>query len=284
MEGTITSQPGPDAPAPDPLFQSALCGVDGTLRSYAAVEQAAALVGAGGRLTLLAVTATGSAGESRSAAISPKRAERVLAHARQLARHAGADVTTEIEPEGPAQRVILERAADHDLLALGAPWISWLGGLILEGVASAALGAVRTPVLAARAVPGGIERFAERILLASDASDESDELVEMAIAMALPRSGHVTLLHVAGVESRSRPHHIEAQGARLADALTGGSEVRVEVGDPDDEIVDVAGVGGNTLVVMGSRRASGVSALGSVSRKVLHNAHCSVLLVPPGDR
>jgi nucleotide-binding universal stress UspA family protein len=32
---------------------------------------------------------------------------------------------------------------------------------------------------------------------------------------------------------------------------------------------------------MGSRRLEGLRAMGSVSRRVVHQAHCSVLLVPP---
>ena len=34
-------------------------------------------------------------------------------------------------------------------------------------------------------------------------------------------------------------------------------------------------------MVMGSRRLGGLKAIGSVSRRVAHDAHCSVLLVPP---
>ena len=64
--------------APDGLFVDALCGVDGTRRSFAAVEQAADLAGPDGRLTLLAVTAVTGAGVNRRAAISPARAEQLL--------------------------------------------------------------------------------------------------------------------------------------------------------------------------------------------------------------
>jgi nucleotide-binding universal stress UspA family protein len=32
---------------------------------------------------------------------------------------------------------------------------------------------------------------------------------------------------------------------------------------------------------MGSRRLEGLKALGSVSRRVVHEAHCSVMLMPP---
>jgi nucleotide-binding universal stress UspA family protein len=34
-------------------------------------------------------------------------------------------------------------------------------------------------------------------------------------------------------------------------------------------------------VMMGSRRLGGLRAIGSVSRRVAHDAPCSVLLVPP---
>jgi nucleotide-binding universal stress UspA family protein len=36
-----------------------------------------------------------------------------------------------------------------------------------------------------------------------------------------------------------------------------------------------------SLIVIGTRRRAGLSALGSVSRRVIHKAPCSVLVVPP---
>jgi nucleotide-binding universal stress UspA family protein len=46
-------------------------------------------------------------------------------------------------------------------------------------------------------------------------------------------------------------------------------------------IVGVADSMGASLVVMGSRRLDGLRSMGSVSRRVVHEAPCSVLLVPP---
>ena len=59
---------------------------------------------------------------------------------------------------------------------------------------------------------------------------------------------------------------------------------RIDVGAPIDALVEGAAATDSSLIVMGSRRAKGLAAIGSVSRRVLHDAHCSVLLVPPaGD-
>ena len=190
-------------------------------QDFAAVEQAAVLAGAQGHLTLLAVTAEGGPGANRSAAISPQHAERLLERASRIAMNAGVPCETVIDPAGPAPAVVLERAGEHDLLALGAPWASWLGAILFDGVAEAALQSFSTPMLAARATAGGPQRFAQRILVASDGLDGSDELVELAARVAKARDGHVTLVHVAGVVAHARPHRIEAQGEKLRAALAG---------------------------------------------------------------
>ena len=55
---------------------------------------------------------------------------------------------------------------------------------------------------------------------------------------------------------------------------------RFEKGEPADKIVEVAERGGFDLIVMGSRGLGGrVSALGSVSSKVVDKSSCPVLIV-----
>ena len=46
-------------------------------------------------------------------------------------------------------------------------------------------------------------------------------------------------------------------------------------------IKSAAAKGEASLIVMGSRRLDGLRAMGSVSRRVVHQAKSSVLLVPP---
>lgn len=111
---------GPDAPSTG-VFTNILCAVDGTHTSTAAVRMAAGLAGTGGHLTLLAVTAVSGSGRYATAAISPSRVNSLLSHAQRIAEDAGVSSTTVVDPGGPPVEVILERASDHDLLAIGAP-------------------------------------------------------------------------------------------------------------------------------------------------------------------
>lgn len=269
------------AAAPEVVFADILCAVDGTRGSFAAVEQAAALAGTTGHLTLLAVTAVTGGGAFRHAAISDSRAELVLDRAADIAYNAGVATSKVVDPGEPAVDVILQRAGGHDLLAIGAPVTSWLGGMFVGKVASKALGGFTTPLLAARALPFA-HRFAERVIVASDGLDESDRVVDLAGRVARGCEAEVVLLHAIGVESNARPHRIEEQARRLQDALGRPIQTRIEAAEPRELILASAALNGaSSLVVMGSRRLEGLRALGSVSRRIVHEARCSVLLVPP---
>ncbi|MGD0452508.1 MAG: universal stress protein [Solirubrobacteraceae bacterium] len=281
MTETRTPQPkqDPAAEASDGLFADILCAVDGTRRSFAAVEQAAILAGPQGSLTLLAVTAVAGSGVNRHAAIGPQRAQRILERAEGIARAAGVPCSGVIEPEGPPSQLVLKRAAGHDLLALGAPASSWLGGRFIDGVADAALGSFTVPLLTAHAMPRGEHRFLEHVLVASDGLDGSDQMVELVARLAREHDSKVTLLHA--MKSKERPQSIQEQASRLLEEIDGACAVRVEVGGAAELIVAVAKQEGSSLVVMNSRRLGGWKAIGSVSRRVVHDAHCSVLLTQP---
>ncbi len=267
-------------PSPGPVFASILCAVNGARGSSAAVEQAAALAGADGHLTLLAVTAVRGSGVHETAAISPTRAKRLLEHAAEVAAKAGVPSTLVVDPASPPSQVILERAAQHDLLAMGAPAMSWLGGMLIGGVTVAALGSFATPLLTARSIPAG-QDFARSIVVASDGLDGSDHLVDIALRLAQAKGTHVTLVHAIEVGARAQSDRIDEQARRLELTFDGRSEIRVQLGSARRVIVEAAKSSKASLVVMGSRRLDGLRALGSVSRRVVHEAHCSVLLLPP---
>lgn len=264
-----------------PLFADVLCAVDGTRASLAAVSQAAQLGGPWTHLTLLAVTSTGSGAPFfRSAAISSLRVRRVIDRATRVAVDAGVDSTPEVDPGGPPSAVIVKRAEEHDLLAIGAPVRSALGGFG-GGVAAVTLRSFMTPLLLARPAPAG-EGTLDRVLIASDGSDSSDGLVRLAAKLLARRRSEAVLVHALGSESQSQRHRIAAQQELLAVACDGRVTAVTEPGDACEVLRNVARRERVTLAVLGSRRRSGVaSALGSVSRRAVHVLPCSALVIPP---
>jgi len=264
-----------------PLFADVLCGVDGTRASLAAVSQAAQIAGPETRLTLLAVTSTGSGAPFfRSAAISSLRVRRVMDRAARVAEDAGVAYSREIDPGGPPSAVIVQRGGSHDLLAIGAPARTPLGGFG-GGVATATLRSFTTPLLLARpATPGDIPL--DRVLVASDGSESSDGLVALVAKLLASRGGEAVLVHALGAESQSQPHRIAAQQHVLAEACEGRVRVVTEPGDACELLTAVAKRERSTLAVLGSRGHAGLgSMLGSVSRRAVHALPCSALVVPP---
>jgi len=121
------------------LFPRILCAVNGTRGSVEAVRQATALAGSDGHLTLLAVSAIVGSGRYRTAALSSSHAKRIVDRAEETASEAGVACSRMIDPAAPPSEVILSRAKGHDLLAIGAPVSSWLGGVLTGGVAYSVL-------------------------------------------------------------------------------------------------------------------------------------------------
>lgn len=273
------SQHHHEMPASQPVFADVLCAVDGTRGSLTAVRQAVALAGAQGCVTLLAVSAATGSGRYRGAAIDPARVDRVLEVAAQLAREAGVRCTRVSEARGAPSKMILQHAADHELLAMGAPTMSWLGGLFTGGVTESVLRSFTTPLLLARPAPSE-QPFGRRIVVASDASAGSDELVALGASIALQLGGGVMLVHAVGVESKARPHKIERQVHSLEAMVADAYEVHVEAGAAHSVIAAIAAHGQASLIVIGCRRLDGLRAVGNVGERVIHDGPCSVLVLP----
>ena len=261
------------------VFTDILCAVDGSPGGYAAVEQAAALTGPDGHMTLLAVTSFRSAGAARSPAIAPVRMKEILDRAVQITEDACVSTSVEVDPAAPPAEVILEWAAEHDLLAMGAPTTPWPAGLFGGGPTAAAVGSLVTPLLAARSFPSA-DASRGPILVASDGLEGSDQLVEFAARLARSRGASVQLVHAGGHRSRKRRDRIAEQTRALERAFGDSSNAMIESGSARTVIADTARALDAHLVVMSSRRLHGPIAIGSVSRHVVHKAGCSVLLVP----
>ena len=285
---TMQTQDRVAPPGAAPMFADLLCAIRGKEGGYAAVEQAAALAGAQGRLTLLAVTSYRSGGGHRAPAIGPARAAEILGRAEGIAREVGVPFTSEVDPGSPPSRVILDWSARYDLLALGAPASSWPATWLSVGVGNKAIEGFTTPLLVARPLAAE-RRFTDRMVVASDGLDASQAVVDLAARLAHANGSNVTLVHALGRESPLKRGHSRAQEGALEEQdetlkrtlASGTSEVLVEPGRAADVIKSAAASADASLVVMGSRRLDGLRAMGSVSRRVVHQARCSVLLFPP---
>ncbi len=144
-----------------------------------------------------------------------------------------------------------------------------------------------------------------KILLATDGSENSFKAVEKAIEIAKPLEADVTVLSVAqdvpvfkGQEGLSydqavalQKNMVEGLGKAAQEVLDNtkkvfadhGMEVRtmLKKGQPANAICDEATSGDYNMVILGSRGLGGLKEfiLGSVSNKVAHCAHTSVLIV-----
>src|SRR5262249_7816294 len=145
-----------------------------------------------------------------------------------------------------------------------------------------------TPLLVARPLAAD-RRVGDRIVVASDGLEASHAVVDLTARLAHASGSSVTLVHALGrdmplkrAHPRGQERAIKEQGESLERPLaTGTSEVLLEPGRAADVIKSAAATADASLVVMGSRRLDGLRAMGSVSRRVVHQARCSVLLFPP---
>ena len=227
------------------------------------------------------MTSARVAGDIRSPEIGPGEATRIVDRATELAEQAGVPVTIEVEPATPPARVVLEWAEDHDLLALGAPGGSWLGGLLIHGVGDAAVRSFNTPILAARANHArGVDPY-EHVVIASDGLPDSDRPTQIAGEIARAHGSRVTLLHALGHSRSSVREHVKLQSEALASAGSEQPDLVLLNGHPSHVLTDAIVELAPSLLVVGTRRRAGLRAIGSVSGHLVHEAPCSVLLVPP---
>ena len=112
-------------------------------------------------------------------------------------------------------------------------------------------------------------------------SKGSDRLVELAAQLGREQDADVHLLHASSHHSHRRSDRIAEQGRALERAFGASSGVRIASGSARVAIAEAAREIQAHLIVMSSRRLHGPRAIGSVSRRIVHKADSSVLLVPP---
>jgi nucleotide-binding universal stress UspA family protein len=134
----------------------------------------------------------------------------------------------------------------------------------------------------------------DHILVAVDGSRQSSKTLPVAIELAQRFGSRVTIVHVREHDRYEGddvdlgpgiPAEEVVEGAREAFSEVGiEAETvirRVRPGDTPEQIVEVAKDSDASLIVMGTRGMTEWRSLllGGVANKVVHHAHCPVLLV-----
>jgi nucleotide-binding universal stress UspA family protein len=257
-------------------FRSILCGVDGSRIAAEAARQAVILATAGARLTLLGVGWRTGEGLAARAAIAPEWMAAALETARLEAEDRGIAATVEHVESREETTTLLERAADHELLVLGAPAGSRATGVLAGRTAGAAVHGSPVPVLLARRAPADVA-FPSSILAAIDGTPASAQVAPTVAALARAHGARVTV--VAPAMTPAGREIIAGAIATIAEAT--GSEPMVLDGHSSAHkaITGAAASSEVALVVIGSRGLHGVHALTSVPERVAHEALCSVLVL-----
>lgn len=134
----------------------------------------------------------------------------------------------------------------------------------------------------------------ERIVVAIDGSVESSKTLPVAVEMAQRFGSTVTVVHVrehakyegsdVDLGPEIAPEDLVEQAVTrfTEQGIEARSEIRrVTPGDTPEQIVEVADEAEASLIIMGTRGMTEWRSmlLGGVANKVVHQAHCPVLLV-----
>jgi nucleotide-binding universal stress UspA family protein len=251
------------------LFDRVVCGVDPSDEGLAAARAAALVADPAGQLTLVTAydrSAAVHAGWGMSHVLErlAQEATQALEEGREVVWPLH-DADAKVVAGEPLQTLLAEIGRrDATLVVVGSHGLSRPVGIALGSVATHLLHEAPCPVLIARGevVPG---RWPRRIVAGVDGSADSARAYEAARALA-ERTGASLRTIVATQDARvdldaakQIARDCEELGARALDALHDASETA-------------------DLVVVGSRGLRGLRALGSLSERLAHEAHCSVLV------
>jgi nucleotide-binding universal stress UspA family protein len=262
-----------------PSMRDFVCGIDGSPESLGAARQAASIAGAGGSLLLLGVTMPDVAGSVLSAlpggTATAEHTDRLSSQAavdrarEGLAAAGTVVVKTRI---GPPAALLETEAAQRgaDAIAVGSHGNGRAAGILLGSVATRLVHTAPCSVLVTRGpVDGPVDGFPRSVAVGVDASPFS--LLALETGRLLAERLGVSL----------RPLHV-SDGTRLMQALPAQLDdlevIRQHVSSADGLCSRVTAA---DLLLVGSRGAHGLRALGSVSEAVAHRSPASVLVIRP---
>ena len=278
MKATSDKPKAKERAGPDTVFSRVLVGVDGSPESGEATRQAALLLEDKGELTLLSAydTAPALVGGTGSRVpayfdedVQRKRAEDALRRVlEQIQGHSSA--MAKVVRGSSWQELIREAVRGRaTLIAVGSHGIGRTRGLVVGSTATAVLHEAPCSVLVARRARPD---FPRRISVGVDGSPESG------LAYAAAR--------VVADRYTAELWPVVAHGGKGVDKRRVAEIVDRRHEDLPDEPVPalVAAAADGDLLVVGSRGLHGLKSLGSVSERVAHQAHSSVLIVRNGGR
>ena len=261
-------------------FADILCAVDGSRASGQAVRQAIALARPDAALCFMAVSHETGVGLAAMAELAEDRAQKALKRAAHLAQTVGISASVELRRGTPASNVLIAEAQAHDLMVLGSRGNSRTEGIFIGSVASKAAHVAAKPLLIARRSADG-EDFPARLLLASDGSQGSWAAARITSRIARAHGSEVEIVYVPDRTDAKRRRAVSEQASEIQEAIGVEPVFAEEPGHVARRIVDAGQDARSSLIVLGHRGVTGVRALGSVSERVVHQARCSVLVVPP---
>jgi nucleotide-binding universal stress UspA family protein len=209
------------------------------------------------------------------------------------------------EGQGVPEDEIVKKAIDRnvDLIVMGARGVKGFKSLFLGSVTRAVAALTDKPMLVTK--PGGKICGPLNVLFATDGSGAAETTADMLARLPFPRGSELTILHIAWSGFSDIPDRyameindaMKDELARMraeenvqAEKVVGHAKERlasrfaivhglVKGGDPPDEVLKTAEEMKADLIAIGSRGLKGMKGmLGSVSRRVLGRAPCSVLI------
>ncbi len=262
-------------------FGDIVCAVNGSRGSAEAARQAIALAGPGSALTFIAVFYATGTGLAETAGLGEKRARKALDEAAGLAHRTGVSAATKLRRGRSPNQVLLTESKRHELMVLGSHGGSRAGGILLGSTATRATHDASRALLVARRPVGRWRDFPTGILVATDGSAGSWAATRAAGRIGRARGSRIVVLHVPNEAPEERREVVTEQAAAIQELTGAKPTVTDGGGQVAERIVDTARSERCSLIAIGRRGLTGIRALGSVSERVVHQARCSVLVVPP---
>ena len=224
-------------------------------------------------------------------------AEALQEQSAEIARRTGVN-TAARTTVGDVLSEILAAANEADLLAIGAHGLNWVRDMILGTTAERLVGKCKSPILVARRAA---ERTYERVIVAVDFSSYSKNALRLAAIVAphaeitavhafeVPFEGQLFRAGVAETEIQHCRHEARLRAVAAMRALVpewSGARIRhvVEHGNAARLILTQEEASDAELIVVGKHGRGRVEEwlLGSVTRHVLADAKCDVLVAHKG--